>query len=823
MLSPQLRKKVHNLWSLFWTAGIANPLAAIEQITYLLFIRQLEGLDRVRVNAKKKSIYSMSRTIPDPQDKKKTIQVTHEECRWSYIRQNPSFPLLNDVVFPWIRGLEDWLQKEASNGDDRLRQVTGRLSDAYFILDTNKSDTLTRAIGLIDDLFRHLDARSVNADIMGDIFEHLLEEVKESGKNGQFRTPRHVIRFMVDLLDPEVGSSILDPACGSGGFLINTLLHWKSRHTDPEVLKLEWDGTPHDTHPAWPRGGEPDFNVCFHGFDNDRTMVRIAWMNLLLHDLEYPSVKQLDSLSKRLSDDDSGSFDYVLANPPFTGSVDEGDLSENRQRFPGGRGNKPLTTKSELLFVWLILDLLKIGGRAAVIVPDGVLFGSTNAHRELRRQLLFENYLEGVISLPGNMFQPYSGVKTSILVFQKARTPDDRLVAGDPPRTQEVWFYEIEDEAYSLDQKRKARFGQDNDMWDACAKFESWKKYIAGQVEEKEASISTEFWQPEYWEERWRVVDNEFLKIFPNKENDKGHTYPIHEIWRELPRDPREAETLIVESQRPVLEEIFSKYCIRAALIAITARRKPDPEKTLAEAEKAAKDLANRIIKLIRDENLLDREFDQYGINALRPLLEEMKGKAATWAEEAAGIKKKTLRPLDMERAVDELRGVVREFAKLDGYNVWRRSLAVNCYPGDIGVGAGEQVKRATVQKSWIVPVRVWAARDTWGVDPDTGQVIKKTTHDKKGLVRSAYLEWLRDSLKVYETDGTVKKDHLDRLDPDCIEALELNLSAGRHKPYTFDAGEHRPPAELIGELDAIHAEIRERLGKLLNLVEGRA
>src|ERR1039458_4346578 len=214
MLSPQLRKKVHSLWSLFWTAGIANPLAAIEQITYLLFIRQLEGLDRYRVKGGKKSIYAQH--SDDKTD--------YEQCRWTYIRQSPSFTLLNEVVFPWLRGLEDWLAKEASNGDDRLHQVTGRLSDAYFILDTNKTDTLTRAVGLIDDLFRHLDTRSVNSDIMGDIFEHLLEEIKESGKNGQFGTPRHVIRFMVEMLNPQLCTAVLDPACGSGGFLLNTLL-----------------------------------------------------------------------------------------------------------------------------------------------------------------------------------------------------------------------------------------------------------------------------------------------------------------------------------------------------------------------------------------------------------------------------------------------------------------------------------------------------------------------------------------------------------------------------------------------------------------------
>lgn len=475
MLSPQLRRKVHDLWSLFWSSGLSNPLVAIEQITYLLFIRQLEALDRARVEGGKTSIYATRSDDPKEAD--------FEKCRWSYIRQKPTFPLFNDIVFPWLRNLEDRVGP-AQNGNTTLGHISGRLSDAYFILDPNKSETLKRAVSLIDELFRHLDTRSVNSDIMGDIFEYLLEEVKESGKNGQFRTPRHVIRFMVELLKPELGKTILDPACGSGGFLLNCLLYWKAQHTDKDVLRLEWDGTPHDILPVWPDGEHYKFSSLFRGYDNDRTMIRIAWMNLILHDLESPEVHQLDSLSKRLKDDESGTYDYILANPPFTGNVDEGDLSENRERFPrSGRGAAPLTTKSELLFVWLMLDLLKIGGRAAVIVPDGVLFGSTNAHRALRRQLLFENTLETVVSLPANMFQPYSGVKTSILIFQKA---GERVVAGSEPRTREVWFYEITDEAFSLDQKRKALYGQDNDLWDALVKFDAWNRYRQGEAEDKQ-------------------------------------------------------------------------------------------------------------------------------------------------------------------------------------------------------------------------------------------------------------------------------------------------------------------------------------------------
>jgi type I restriction enzyme M protein len=955
MLSPQLRQKVQTLWDLFWSSGISNPLAAIEQITYLLFIRQLENLDLERVRQRKRSIYSMPRDVLVPDRAKTAMFTDHAVCRWSYIKQNPSFELLNGTVFPWLRGLEDWLSKNAVSSsfslesfmdiegfvreleaynnslarqiadrlspgtrnslwkqsdkpfskqqraafvddlnaivrgeslyhpqrfehvilrpetkqladknprgdeliqlnlllledaypqfisrrqpaEDTLRQVTGRLSDAYFILDTNKTDTLARAITLIDELFRHIGTRSVNADIMGDIFEHLLEEVKESGKNGQFRTPRHVIRFMVEALDPDLGTTVLDPACGSGGFLLNTILHWKAKHTDKDVLKLEWDGTPHDVRPVWPKGVQLDLNSCFHGYDNDRTMVRIAWMNLILHDLEFPFITQLDSLSKRLKDEESSTYDHILANPPFTGNVDEGDLSTNRQRFPAGKGDKPITTKSELLFVWLILDLLKIGGRAAVIVPDGVLTAGTNAHRELRSQLLFENTLEAVISLPANMFQPYSGVKTSILIFQRAQNRESKPAAGEPPRTQEVWFYEIQDEAYTLDQKRNERYGQENDLWDALAKFFAWKKYLTGQAESspekslaalRHAATSTGYWQPKYWEERWISVDDEFLKLFPEKSSDKGHTIPIHELWQEFPfktddqRGARQLDECVVANQHGKLRSAFVETSRQAALCfldlkSIKASQKP----MIAAAEKAARDLVTKLNRRIRDENMLDREFDQFGLNALRPILDEMKSKAAGWATNMPlPTSNEGATDPDLDAAVLQLVPVVKEFAKLDGYNVWRRTQDVTEQTGKLQPTKDGKEQRKPVVHSWIIPTRVWAKLETWGQNPETKEEITKPTHDDKGLVRADYLDWLRDNLRIFDRDGTVLEEHLERLDPDCIEYQELILSAGRYKPYTFNAAEYRPPAEIVDELNKLQNDIGQKLSHLLNLL----
>jgi len=838
MLSPQLRRKVHDLWSLFWSSGLSNPLVAIEQITYLLFLRQLESLDRDRVTRKKISIYAL--TANERRERKKQIKAkvetdqiaipeNYEKCRWSYLRQNVSFALLNETVFPWLRSLETRVGP-AQNGNTTLGRISGRLSDAYFVLDPNKTDTLTKAIGHIDDLFKALDTRSVNADIMGDIFEYLLEEVKESGKNGQFRTPRHVIRFMVELLDPKPGQTMLDPACGSGGFLLNTLLHWKASKTANDVLRLEWDGTQHELKPAWPKGTDTNFNACFRGYDNDRTMVRIAWMNLLLHELDSPEIHQLDSLSKRLKDDQSGTYDAILANPPFTGSVDEGDLSENRDRVPKPeKGKGVLTTKSELLFVWLILDLLKIGGRAAVIVPDGVLFGSTNAHRALRRQLLFENTLEAVVSLPANMFQPYSGVKTSILLFQKSQTPETKPAAGDDPRTREVFFYEITDEAYSLDQRRKARPGQDNDFWDGLVKTRAWVAAIRdGDLDQRAAAVAKDYHQPAYWEERWRAVDGEFLAIFPDHTTDKDKTHPLHDLFpKDFKFDPnhldgaRQYDQAILKKIRPLFFKALEALVTATVKHAHATKQKLSPE---ALSEKDIRAVFNELIQKSRktDEYKLDHEFEQHGINALQTIRKEVVAKIPEWCSAVKKPKKKPAkRPAAPNPAAvaATLLPQLKDFAKLDGYNIWRRSHDITPVGGKLTTDDEGKPQRIPVTQSWIVPVRQWDERDVWGTDPKTGEEVAKPTH-KKGIIDPAYVRWLADTRKIFNDDATVKDDHLDRLDPDCLEALGFNLSAGRHKPFVFDAGQHRPPAELIIELQEIHKAVQGRLGKLLEMVE---
>lgn len=423
MLSPQLRADIRRLWDRFWSGGIANPLTAIEQITYLVFLKRLDALDQRRTDGG--SIFD----VPNG-----------ETFRWRYIKQLPGEERLAHVrgpVFSWLKTIE--------GAEDRMR-------DAVFVIPN--ANLLTAAIEIIDELF----IPSRNQDTLGDIYEHLLQEIAESGKNGQFRTPRHIIRAMCDLVDPQFGERICDPACGTGGFLINSYQHIIKSNTsrDPGMLQFEADGTPIDPpgdllsaeqHEALRRNH-------FYGYDFDRTMVRLGWMNMIQHGMENPEINYSDTLGSRFNElvasGQVGDFDVVLANPPFTGSIDKTDIGQSLQG--------PGTTKTELLFVELILQLLRVGGRAAVIVPEGVLFGSTRAHRELRRKLVHENQINAVISLPGGVFQPYTGVKTSILLFVKGGSTDN------------VWFYEVEADGETLDAKRTPR-PQQNDIWDMTLKY----------------------------------------------------------------------------------------------------------------------------------------------------------------------------------------------------------------------------------------------------------------------------------------------------------------------------------------------------------------
>jgi type I restriction enzyme M protein len=341
-------------------------------------------------------------------------------------------------VFDWLKGLE---------GDDQER-----MRDAVFLIPN--ANLLHRAVLILNDLF----VPSLNQDTLGDIYEDLLSEIATAGKNGQFRTPRHIIRAMCDLVDVKYGEIICDPACGTGGFLVNAYQHILEANTSADILRYREDSTPINAFGDQLTKEEHDElrKNHLHGFDFDRTMVRLGWMNMIQHGLEKPHINYADALGSKFNVEvqENGKwheyFDVVLANPPFTGSIDKSDIGDTL---------RPLgTNKTELLFVDLILQLLKPGGRAAVIVPEGVLFGSTKAHVILRRKLLEQTNIQAVISLPAGVFQPYTGVKTSILVFTKGG------------KTENVWFYEVSADGQTLNARRSPA-PDNNDLWDMRLKF----------------------------------------------------------------------------------------------------------------------------------------------------------------------------------------------------------------------------------------------------------------------------------------------------------------------------------------------------------------
>jgi type I restriction enzyme M protein len=408
MLNTELKSKVSQLWNAFWAGGLSNPLTAIEQMSYLIFMKRLDDIDTHNVNA------ALNRGKPY-----RSFFEGHEDYRWSNWKNMNAEDMYKHVslkVFPFIKEIHDGV-------DVAYAQA---MRDSAFMIP--KPSLLQEAVELLDD--ESID----KIDVQGDIYELLLSQLNTAGKNGQFRTPRHVIRMMVELVDPDLGQKICDPACGTGGFLIAAHQHILKKYTLPDTVKIDKYGNPHNLigqkitdKKYW----EMLWNETYHGFDFEVTMIRIAFMNMILHGILNPKIKQIDTLSKRF--DQSAKYDIILANPPFAGYIDSSDINENF---------KIETSKTELLFLQLFYNLLMVGGKAAVIVPNGVLFGSSNAHIKIRELLLKTCQLDAVISMPSGVFQPYSGVGTAVLIFTKGG------------KTENVWFYDMKKDGYTLDQKR---------------------------------------------------------------------------------------------------------------------------------------------------------------------------------------------------------------------------------------------------------------------------------------------------------------------------------------------------------------------------------
>jgi len=816
MLAPHIKKNVDELWNRFWAAGLTNPLVAVEQITYLLFLKRLEDIDLKRQQRGFPSIYE-----------------GFASCKWSYIRQDKTNPAhLIEVVFPWLRELDKHFTSASADGTE-LASLNNRMADAYFQLDPNKGKVLSDAIDKIDELFARAGEGSAAQDIMGDTFEYLLSEMATAGKNGQFRTPRHLIRFMVELLDPEPGQRVIDPAAGTGGFLFSTQQHLMRKYSAQENLVLEWDGTPHRTDGA---AATPEQYAAIHnganfvGLDNDRTMARIGWMNLVLHDITDPHLLQGDSLSKREGKAklkellEPGSYQFVLANPPFTGTVDSGDLEPDILLFPrvGGGGKKKdesITNKSELLFLWLMLDLLDIGGRCAVIIPEGVLFGSTDAHVRLRRELLVEHVVEGVISLPGGVFQPYTGVKTSVLIFRKVTRRDNKqtLPSNAAPLSEHVWFYEVEEDGYTKDAKRNARPGQQNDLWDALEKFKAWISQGRSGAQRNEKTLL----QPSFHAERWRhallrdtagnlTPAGEAFSALADTSMWDGQVWGMHELFPELPANPKEAEEKVRSATGSVLIELAIQALTPAAQKAWDAALSARLSEKITDSElidawkKAAKPAEAEFKKLAREKEAFFEKEDSPALSIWKDLLKtalaEAQGDAYVLGLLRGNQPPKAMTVHDIGQKLTE---AAREVAKLDGFDVTLRSLAI------------DQTTDLKAAKHWIVPVRDWARNDEW--KSEDGELIG--SHDADGLVRPPYVHaMLIDGL--YDEKGALK-DGL--LDPDCIEARDWNLSAGQYKPFDFtQLKSDKSVAELISTLKTTEQDIIKGLDKLLAMVEGR-
>jgi type I restriction enzyme M protein len=486
-LTTQLKIDIDKLWTEFWTGGITNPLTVIEQISFLMFARLLDIMETTGERRAERTRKPFKGRFNGPNDLR----------RWKNFKQLPATVTEADRK----AGRKGMLDVVRDDVFAHFRKLNGGTTFAEYMQDAQlmilKPSLLVSAVNMIDKL------PITEGDTKGDLYEYLLSKLTTAGINGQFRTPRHIIRFMVELLEPKPAEIIGDPACGTAGFLVSVMQYLLETHTSPKGRFKGENGEVIYTGDLLEPYRDHIQNEMFHGFDFDTTMLRIASMNLMLHGVDNPDIHYQDTLSnsfpEKFPKQASGGFDVILANPPFKGSLDEGDVHPTLTQAVK-------TKKTELLFVMLILRMLKKGGSSATIVPDGVLFGSSKAHTALRKILVKDNQLEAVFSLPSGVFKPYAGVSTAILVFAKGG------------KTDHVFFYDVEADGFSLDDKRDPI--SKNDLPDALA---CWRKRSAKkdadrtakhfmvpvkEIEEKDFDLSIN---------RYKVAKHEEVKYDPPK------------------------------------------------------------------------------------------------------------------------------------------------------------------------------------------------------------------------------------------------------------------------------------------------------------------
>lgn len=480
MITGELKNRIDNLWDIFAAGGLTNPLEVIEQITYLMFIRDLDDSDNK--NAKECAMLGLPfSSIFADEIEIGERRIEGQQLKWSVFKDYPApkmYSIIQEWVFPFIKELHS----------DKASAYSKYMDDAIFKLPTPL--LLSKVVDSLDEIYNMM-GKTNDIDIRGDVYEYLLSKIASAGRNGQFRTPRHIIRMMVELMRPTPKDIICDPACGTSGFLVTASDYLRELYKNDILMNKQ--------------NKEHFMNNMFYGYDMDRTMLRIGAMNMMTHGVESPCIEYRDSLSDQNSDYEK--YTLILANPPFKGSLDADSVSSDLLRVCK-------TKKTELLFLALFLRMLKVGGRCACIVPDGVLFGSSNAHKAIRREIIEDNKLEAVISMPSGVFKPYAGVSTAILLFTKTSHGG----------TDNVWFYDMTADGRSLDDKRTPI--EQNDIPDIIKRFSC----LENEIDRKRTEKS--FFVP-----KQEIVDNGYdlsINKYKQIEYVKIEYPPTKEIMAEI-------------------------------------------------------------------------------------------------------------------------------------------------------------------------------------------------------------------------------------------------------------------------------------------------
>lgn len=496
MITGELKNRIDSLWEIFWTGGLTNPLDVIEQMTYLMFIHDLDDADNT--HAKESAMLGLPYESVFAKEVKLGDRVIDgTQLKWSVFHDFPAdrmYPVMQEMVFPFIKNLHA----------DKDSAYSKYMGDAIFKIPTPLM--LSKVVDAMDDLYEQM-GRLQDTDARGDLYEYLLSKLSTAGVNGQFRTPRHIIKMMVELMQPTADDMICDPSCGTAGFLVASE-EWLRENRKEEIF-YDKDKKDHF------------MNHMFTGFDMDRTMLRIGAMNMMTHGVDNPFIEYRDSLSDQNPDADK--FSLILANPPFKGSLDYDIVSADILKVCK-------TKKTELLFLALFIRMLKIGGRCACIVPDGVLFGSSTAHKDIRKELIENQRLEAIISMPSGVFKPYAGVSTGILIFTKTNHGG----------TDNVWFYDMQADGLSLDDKRSEV--KENDISDIIERFRNRDKELDRERTDKSFMVPKQ-----------EIVDNDYdlsINKYKKTEYVAVEYPPTEEIMAKIVELDKQATAELQELQK---------------------------------------------------------------------------------------------------------------------------------------------------------------------------------------------------------------------------------------------------------------------------------